>query len=104
MRRAVSLPIAAGGAIALLHVIPTRLPIPTRRRAEDHANGPEHGSCACVEGSCDGSSSRRFDRGFVIYHFVNIVMLRVYPWLPHYLIDRTPLMYILASARILTDW
>jgi nucleotide-binding universal stress UspA family protein len=37
VRRAVSLPIAAGGKIALLHVVPRRLPIRARRQAENDA-------------------------------------------------------------------
>jgi nucleotide-binding universal stress UspA family protein len=37
LRRALSLPIAAGGTIALLHVVPKRLPIDARRQAEKDA-------------------------------------------------------------------
>jgi nucleotide-binding universal stress UspA family protein len=37
VRRAVSLPVAAGGTITLLHVVPRRLPISARRRAEKDA-------------------------------------------------------------------
>src|SRR6478752_2111111 len=37
VRRAASLPIAAGGAITLLHVVPSRLPSRARRQAEANA-------------------------------------------------------------------